>query len=205
VDLATVAQLASAASNLILATVVVISYYYFVKIYRATLNEMQAARISGGRPQIVVEVDYTRLPMLDVVVRNVGEGSAKNIEFDFSDPLVNSTGFVVSDSNYFKRGIDVLGSGEEIRSLWDAFNDLVPVLRERGLEEGIAVTVRYQDLAEEAYENEWTLNPLRYEDEYLVGGYKGMDALVEAVERIAADMEALVENQAQNGRSDSER
>ncbi len=204
-DLSTIAQLVAAASNLILATVVVIAYYYFVKIHSATLEEMQAARISGGRPQIVVEVDYTRLPMLDVVVRNVGEGSAKGIEFDFSVPLVNSTGFILSETNYFKRGVDVLGSGEEIRSLWDAFNDLVPVLRERGLEEGIAVTVRYRDLAEETYENEWTLNPLRYEDEHLVGGYKGMDALVEVVEKIAGDVEALVENQAENGRGGSER
>ena len=102
-DLSTIAQLVAAASNLVLATVVVIAYY-FVKIYSATLEEMQAARISGGRPQIVVEVDYTRLPLLDIVVRNVGEGSAKGIEFDFSDPLVNSTGFVLSETNYFKRG-----------------------------------------------------------------------------------------------------
>jgi hypothetical protein len=204
VELSTIAQLASATSNLILATVVVIAYYYFVRIYRATLEEMQAARISGGRPQIVVEVDYTRLPMLDGVVRNVGEGSAKGIEFDFSDPLVNSTGFVLSETNYFKRGIDVLGSGEEVRSLWDAFNDLVPVLRERGLEEGIVVTVQYGDLAEETYENQWTLNPLRYEDEHLVGGYKGMDALVEVAEKIAADVEALVENRTENRGNGSE-
>jgi hypothetical protein len=197
VNLATMAQIIAAASNLILAAVVVVAYYLFVKIYRATLEEMRAARVAGGRPQVIVEAGYDRLPLVDVVVRNVGGGTAKDIEFDFSCPMVNSTGFVLSDLNYFKIGMSLLGAGEEVRSLWDTFNDLVPVLREKGLEEGITVRVRYRDLAGEDYEDEWTINPLRYEGETLVGGYKGINDLVEVVEKISADVETLVRSQAE--------
>ena len=196
-DLATTAQILSAASNIILATVVVVAYYLFVKIYRATLEEMQAARVAGGRPQVVVEAGYDRLPLIDVVVRNVGGGSAKDIGFDFSSPMFTSTGFVLSDLNYFKAGMSFLGVGEEVRSLWDTFNDLVPVLREKGLEEGIMVKVRYRDLAGGDYEDEWTINPLLYEGETLVGGYKGINELVEVVEKISSDVESLVRSQAE--------
>jgi hypothetical protein len=203
VDFATTAQILSAASNIILAAVVVVAYYLFVRIYRATLEEMQAARVAGGRPQVVVEAGYDRLPLVDVVVRNVGGGSAKDIEFDFSSPMFASTGFVLSDLNYFKSGMGFLGAGEEVRSLWDTFNDLVPVLREKGLEEGIMVRVRYRDLAGGDYTEEWTINPLLYEGETLVGGYKGVNELVEVVEKISADVESLVRSQVEE-RSENE-
>lgn len=98
-NLATLAQAAAAISELILAIVIVISYYVFVRVYRATLEEMRAARAAGGRPQVIVEADYSRLHMVDVVVRNVGGGSAKDIEFDFSAPMESSRGFVLSEMN----------------------------------------------------------------------------------------------------------
>ena len=204
-DVASIAQIISAASNFILAAVVVVAYYLFIKVYRATLGEMRASRIAGGRPQVVVEADYARLPMIDIVVRNVGGGSAKDIEFDFSAPMANSTGLVLSDLGYFKAGMSFLGTGEEVRSFWDTFNDLVPVLREKGLEEGITVTVRYRNLAEEDYEDEWIINPLLYEGEPLVGGYKGINDLVEVVEKISAAVEALARSRAEKGGNVEER
>ena len=36
-------------------------------------------------------------------------------------------------------------------------------LREKGLDEGISVAVKYRDLTGESYETRWTINPLLYE------------------------------------------
>lgn len=61
--------------------------------------------------------------------------------------------------------------------------DLAPVLRKRGLEDGIKVTTSYKDLAGRSYESAWTLDPLLFE----VGRIqtqKGMNDLVAAVEEI---------------------
>jgi hypothetical protein len=88
--------------------------------------------------------------------------------------------------------MNLLAGGEEVRSLWDTFNDLTPVLREKGLEEGIEVKVRYHDLIGESFEDEWTINPLLYEGEPLVGGFKGVDDLVKVVEKISTDLQELV-------------
>ena len=103
-DVATTVQIVTAASNIICAGVVGIGYYLLIRVSRETLDEMREARVAGGRPQIIVEADHSRLPMVDVVVRNVGGGAARDIEFEFSSPMVSSTGFVLSDLNTSGRG-----------------------------------------------------------------------------------------------------
>src|SRR5215212_7845490 len=165
---------------------------------------MRISRTAEGRPQVLFEADYTRIPLIDIVVRNVGGGSAKGLEFDFSAPIVSPTGFVLSDRGYFQAGITLLGTGEEVRSFWGTFNDVLSLLREKGLDEGITVTVKYQDLAGESYEDRWTINPLHYEGEPLVGRYKGINDLVEVVEKISKDVEALVRAQEEGASGNGE-
>ena len=110
-DLATIAQFVAAGSNLVLAVVVVVSYYLFIKVYKDTLYEMRASRSAEGRPQVLFEADYTRIPLIDIVVRNVGGGTAKDLRFDFSAPIESPTGFFLSNRGYFRAGITFLGSG----------------------------------------------------------------------------------------------
>jgi hypothetical protein len=155
---------------------------------------MCEARVAGGRPQIIVEADYSRLPMVDVVVRNVGGGAARDIEFEFSSPMVSSTGFVLSDLNYFRAGMNFLETGAEVRSYWDTFGDLESTLRQSGTERGIAVTVRYLDLAGASYEDVWAINLLLYEGETITG-YKGMNDLVEVARRTSDNVDALTRSQ----------
>src|SRR5947209_9878605 len=198
-DLATLAQLTAAAANIILTFVFGTGYFIFLKQNnqllehnREMLSEMRASRTARGRPQVVVEAGYAHLPMVDIVVRNVGGGAAKDIEFEFSSPIVRSTGFTLSDLSYFEQGMNFLDSGEEVRSLWDEFNELCSTLREQGAEEGITATVRYRDLAGGTYEDRWNKNPLLYEDETTdLGGLKSKSDLVVAVERLSEHVEEI--------------
>jgi hypothetical protein len=198
-DLTTIVQLAAATANISLTVVFGGGYYIFLKQNRSLLahnrqmlTEMRASRIARGRPQVVVEAGYAHLPMVDIVVRNVGGGAAQDIEFDFSAPIVRSTGFYISEIPYFKEGMNFLDSGEEVRSLWDNFNELASTLREQGLESGITVSVRYLDLAGGSYEDRWTINPLLYEDETTgLGGLKGTTELVIAVEELSEHVEKI--------------
>ena len=77
--------------------------------------------------------------------------------------IEDSSGFVLSDLRYLKEGIPFLGPGEKISCLWDRLDRLVLYFDEKGLHEGIAVKVSYQDLTGEAYSTEWRINPLLYE------------------------------------------
>lgn len=183
-DAATIAQIASSASNVLLIIVFGYGYYKQWQVSQRSLTEMVNSRVSGGRPLVIVEADYQRLPEIDLVVRNVGGGPAKEIEFDFSSTVKSSTGFVLSDLFYLKNGMDFLGPGGEIRCLWDDLPSLESVLKDQGLYEGIGVDIRYRDMAGEQFTTSVITNPLLYEG--IRNAYRrDMEDVANAVERIA--------------------
>jgi hypothetical protein len=157
-----IAQIVTAITSVFYAAVFVIGYYLIIKGNRETLREMREQRISGGRPQVLIQARYDRMPMVDLVVRNFGAGAAKDITFAFSDSLEDSRGFVLSELPYFQEGTSFLGPGDEIVCAWDNLENLASSLREQGHNSGISVKVRYEDLAGEVYETVWRINPLIY-------------------------------------------
>ncbi len=181
--LTSIAQIASPVVNLIFIVVLGVGYYYQWKVSRKTLDEMVEERVSGGRPQVIVDADYGRLPNVDIAIRNVSSGPAKEISFEFSAPVEGSDGTVISNLAYFKDGLDFMAPDGRISCYWDHLDNLLPLLREKGLEGGIMVTTRYKDLAGEYYETEWNLNPSVYRQGRYVQ-HSGMDALVNRLARL---------------------
>ncbi len=180
-------QIAATASNIIFFLVFVVAYYKLIKMNRRTLRLQEWQATAVGRPQVIVDDDYSRLPEVDISIRNISEGAAKDITFEFSSPVERSDGTVISDLAYFTDGLDFLTPNKEITCHWDHLDTLLPFLREKGLEHGIKVTTRYKDLAGELYETEWNLNPSIYRD----GNYihrKGVGDLVDATREISAKM-----------------
>jgi hypothetical protein len=182
-----IAQIVTAITTVFYAGVFAIGYYLLIKGNRETLREMREQRISGGRPQVIVQARYDRLPMVDLVVRNFGGGVAKDITFVFSDPIEDSTGFILSELPYFQEGMSFLGPGEEIACAWDSLDNLAFSLREKGHDGGILVQVRYEDLAGESYETEWKINPLIYKSNRHVTpqNHQTVEALVSALTRVS--------------------
>ncbi len=97
VDIVTLAQVITSVTNLLFVIVLAAGYYFTWRVSQTTLEEMRAQRTAMGRPLVIVQEDYESLPELDVAIRNVSEGAARDIEFDFSVPIASSNGFVVSD------------------------------------------------------------------------------------------------------------
>lgn len=126
---------------------------------------------------MIVDADYGRLPTVDIAIRNVSSGPAKEISFGFSAPVKSSDGTVIFDLPYFKDGLDFLAPDGRISCYWDHLDNLLPLLRQKGLEGGIMVTTRYKDLAGKYYETTWNLNPSVYRQGRYVQ-HSGMDALV---------------------------
>jgi hypothetical protein len=81
------------------------------------------------------------------------------------------------------RGLDFLEPEGRISCYWGLLPSLAPLLREKGLEDGIRVSTSYKDLAGESYESEWTIVPLLFE-EARIEQLKDMNDLISAVERI---------------------
>ena len=183
-DLVTLAQVVTSVTNLLFVVVLAAGYYFTWRVSQTTLQEMRSQRTAMGRPLVIVQEDYESLPELDVALRNVSEGAARDIEFEFSAPIESSNGFVVSDLPYFKYGLDFLPPQGEITCYWDELDSLLPYLESKNLENGIHVSVRYRDLSGALYHSQWRLNPFLYKDTRLVRR-KGMGDLVNAVERMA--------------------
>jgi len=101
-----------------------------------------------------------------VVLRNIGQGAAKDITFEFSAPMeipegVNNPYVVpVNEQGYFERGMGFLAPGAELSTLWASMPTLAPLLREQGLEDGVTVTSLYRPLTGELYESVWNVDPL---------------------------------------------
>jgi hypothetical protein len=184
VDIVTLAQVVTSGTNLLFVVVLAAGYYFTWRVSQTTLQEMRSQRTAMGRPLVIVQEDYESLPELDVAIRNMSEGAARDIEFQFSAPIESSNGFVVSDLPYFKYGLDFLPPHGEITCYWDELDSLLPHLESKHLQNGIHVTVRYRDLSGALYQSQWRLNPFLYKDTRLVRR-KGMGDLVNAVERMA--------------------
>lgn len=161
-DVSTLAQTLSALSIIPVYAVFAYLYWRLVKLQRHTIDETREQRVSGGRPQVIVEADYQRFPEIDFVVRNVGGGPAKEITFDFSANVKSSTGFVLTDLLYLRDGMDFLGPGGEIRCLWDDIGSLEGQLLEDGLDRGMRVEVRYEGMGGDTYHSDYVVNPLLY-------------------------------------------
>ena len=156
-----------------------VAYYKMIKMNRRTLRLQEWQAQAVGRPQVIVDYDYSRLPEVDITIRNISEGAAKDITFEFSAPVERSDGTVISELAYFKDELDFLTPNKEITCHWGHLDTLLPFLKKKGLEHGIKVTTRYKDLAGKSYETEWNLNPNIYRD----GNYihrKGIGNLVDA-------------------------
>jgi hypothetical protein len=183
-DIVALAQVVTSVTNLLFVIVLAAGYYFTWRVSQTTLQEMRSQRTAMGRPLVIVQEDYESLPELDVAIRNVSQGAARDIEFQFSAAIESSNGFVVSDLPYFKYGLDFLPPHGEITCYWDELDSLLPYLRSKNLENGIHVTIRYRDLSGAQYQSQWRLNPFLYKDTRLVRR-KGMGDLVNAVERMA--------------------
>jgi hypothetical protein len=169
------AQIITAITTVFYSGVFALGYYLMIQGNHEMVRELREQRLSGGRPQVIVEARYSRLPVIDLVVKNVSGGVAKDIKFDFSAPLEDSSGFVISDLPYFREGMHFLGPSEEVACMWDDLDSLVASFRQKELNKGVTVTVSYQDLAEESHQTDWHINPLLYEGNRHVSGQDHRD------------------------------
>ena len=193
-DFVSLAQVASAVGTLILAALT-LAYVLFT---RSMVEEMRESRIAQEKPEVIVDADYSDQSVVDVVVRNIGKGAAKDITFEFSAPLASSMSareggeaLPLNELPYFKEGLDFLAPGAEIRSLWDTYIGLLPLLREKGLEDGITITSHYKSLMGTPYTTTWKINPLRVSGTPHVIR-RGTHEIAKAVENISKDIHRVV-------------
>ena len=180
-DIAVLAQLLSSVGTLVVATGI---------LYQG--RQARKARDDTDRPQIIVDADYTGRFTTNIVVRNIGNGTAKNITFEFSAPLESTSGYDITELPYFQHGINFMAPQTDLPAVWDSYQNVVQNLRDKGLTNGITITSKYEDRNGEPYETEWTINPLLLEGSGY-SDYKGYEDEVQALQDQARAMEKILE------------
>ena len=180
-DIAVIAQVLSSVATLVVALGI---------LYQG--RQARKARDDQFRPQIIVDADYTGRFTTNIVVRNIGGGAAKDITFDFSAPLLSTSGWDITELPYFRNGINFMAPQTDLPAVWDSYQNVVHTLREQGLKEGITITSKYKDLQGESYQTEWTINPLLLEGSGY-SEYKGYEDEVQALEDQARALEKISE------------
>jgi len=159
-----VVDAAQIAAPLLYAAFIVVIYFQ-LRTARASVEEIRQEFLAGGRPVVAVldEYDSTRAAV-QVAVRNVGRGPAKNISFEFSRPLESCDGFVLSELPVFRFGLTSLAPGAGLVCYWDQLDHLLDHLRRQGLlGADFHVQVRYADLIGTDYSHGWDIQPAVYE------------------------------------------
>jgi len=180
VDIAVLAQLLSSLATFVVAAGI---------LYQG--REARRARNDEDRPQIIVDADYTGRFTTNIVVRNIGNGTAKNITFEFSAPLESTSGYDITELPYFQNGINFMAPQTDLPAVWDSYQNVVQNLRAKGLTHGI--TSKYEDRQGERYETEWTINPLLLEGSGY-SDYKGYEDEVQALQDQARALEQVSED-----------
>lgn len=194
-DFVAIAQVAAAIGTLALA----ILTFYYVRFTGKMVEELRETRIAQDRPQVVVDADYSDSSIVNIVVRNIGPGAAKDVSFEFSAPIQRARSAQegsranqpVSELPYFKEGIDYLAPGAEISAFWDTYIALFPFLESHGPKEGFTVTSKYKSLNGDQYETEWKFNPLLLQNKPFVRR-KGLEDLAKHLERLSRNFDRVI-------------
>ena len=182
-NLTTIVQIANPLLQTVFIVVIGLGYYYSIRTTKRMVQEMvEQHTAGGGRPLVTVSEDYANLPNMSLIVQNVGQGPAKDITFEFSDPVESSDGYVLTDLPFFQEGLTSLAPGAKIGCYWDTLDNLLPAIKEGRISSDIQVAVRYRDLNMEPHETNWDINPRLYEGIRRVD-YSGMTDLVDTMER----------------------
>lgn len=78
-------------------------------------------------------------------------------------PVENSGGPILFELSCFENGPPFLEPERRVSYRWDSLPYFIALLKEKRLDDGIRVIIRYEDPAGESYETGWTLNPLLFE------------------------------------------
>jgi len=84
-----------------------------------SVREAQLARETQERPYVIMDFDLSDIPIINLVVRNVGNGSAKDVRFNFLKPMITSDGRDIGKLPLFEQGLRFLPAGKEIPQFFD--------------------------------------------------------------------------------------
>ncbi len=176
------AQIAAAVGT---AAIAVITFAY-VLATRAMVNEMRTAREAQQRPYVVLDLDYPRATICDMIIKNVGNGAAVDLRVTFDPDLeYQKSGRKLSELPIFNENRFIV-PGRELRFFYGSLTGKSPPTEEQG----IKASLEYRDTEGKVYTDEIIVNPYLRRQLYFIEE-KTFSDLVKAVERVNRGLKDL--------------
>jgi hypothetical protein len=101
---------------LITFTLVIITAQYAISTQKM-VDEMKLTREAQSQPAIIAYFDNPTSNLLDLVIRNIGLGAAREVKLKITPPLLDHYGRDISELSLFKNGINFFPPNREFREI----------------------------------------------------------------------------------------
>ena len=107
-------------------------------------GEMELARKMQNKPSLIAYFDNPQSTLLDLVVKNIGYGAAKDVRLKIDPPLYDHNNRDVSELSLFKQGISFFPPNREVRQIIGVSTQFFGKGIQRPLEYNL--TISYSDV-----------------------------------------------------------
>ncbi len=171
-----IAQMSAAGATVIL---VVITFFYVLATW-SMAKEMKTARETQLRPYMIIDFDFPKINLCDMIIKNVGNGAAFDVQIHFEpDVVYREPDIKLSDLPIFQR-LKFFPAGKEIRFFFRDMRDKYKI----NVQNQFNANLRYKDSAGKIYDETLSLD-IGWHKKLMFAGVNDFDDLVKSVEKIA--------------------
>lgn len=112
-------------------------------------EEMKLTREMQNKPSLIAYFDNPQSVLIDLVVKNIGYGAAKNVMLKIEPPLYDHEERSIAELSLFKRGIDYFPPNREFRQIVGTSGQFFSEGSQRPLEYNL--TLSYSDVDDNSF------------------------------------------------------
>jgi hypothetical protein len=144
------------------------------------VKEMKTARETQLRPYIIIDFEFYKVNLCDVVMKNIGNGAALNVKVNFEpDIIYREPDIKLSDLPVFQQ-LEFFPAGKEIRFFFRSMTDKTKT----DAPNQFKAKMSYKDSAGKVYNETLSLD-LTWHKKLLFVNLKDFDDLAKSVAEIA--------------------
>ena len=180
---------------LLMVTLVLITWRYAVSAHeqaetsKRMADEMKLAREAETMPSVIAYFDNPHSILLDLVVKNIGYGVAKDVKLKIDPPLCDYKDRNIAELSLFKSGIGFFPPGREFRQIVGVSSQFFGEGSQRPLEYNL--TVSYYDVQGNPVPTQIISLDLSAYRNLLSHRESDVDRLIKEVKNLAKKIEAL--------------
>jgi len=152
----------------------------YVLLTRAMVQEMKTARETQQRPYIILDFEFYKTNICNMVIKNVGNGAAFDVQTIFKpDVIYRQPDIKLSDLTVFKQ-LKFFPAGKEIRFFFRSMTDK----SDGNIQKQFEAKLTYKDSGGKVYDDILSLD-LTWHSKLMFAEVKDITDLVKTVEKIA--------------------